>query len=421
MNSPGEKKWDPILLGIIAAALLARLAGAQMVPNEVLARLWEYEDVALSLLKGNGFVYYMRDTPQFAVVHPLYPVICAAVYWLVGHSSLVAMQVVQGAAVVSAAWLAFQMGAALAGRHAGLLAAAGLTLHPALLVFSLRRHSLWFDALLFLATLLATYRLRSSPTTRGIAMLGVLFGISMLFRSTISVFMVFACAWLVWQWDTPVRRSLGRAAIIVGVALLIVSPWLIRNAVVFQRPVGFVSTGGYNLWIGNNPSTTGGALAADGRGMDATDPALAASLRGLDEMEQQDVYRGVALGYISRHPGTALMNYTRKFWSFLFWSDQMGAWYPAWFRVPYQAFYLVLLAFALLGGYRLAGAGHGPAVILLAGFVLSVGIVQSVYFVEGRHRWGVESALIVLAACGIEHLLRHHGPVIGRPDPTSSA
>ncbi len=100
----------------------------------------------------------------------------------------------------------------------------------------------------------------------------------------------------------------------------------------------------------------------------------------------------------------AVVNYGRKLRSFYFWSDQTGAWYPKWFRVPYQVFYLMLLAAALFGGYRLVRGGQGPAVVLCAAFFFSVGLLQSMFYVEGRHRWGVESVLVILAACGIASL-----------------
>jgi hypothetical protein len=393
-------EWDRWLLAIIGLALAARVVAVQIVPVDLLAWPWEYEEVALSLLSGNGFLAHYHGVPYLALVHPFYPVMCAAVYGVVGHSSLLAMQVVQSLAVIPAAWLAFQLGSDLAGRWGGRLAAAGVALHPALLVFSLRRHPLWFDAILFLAALLATYRLRSRPTTRQLALLGLLFGVGMLSRSTVGAFMAIACVWLAWRWRLPLSETAARAGVVVGVALLVIAPWLVRNAVIFQRPVGFVSTDGQNLWIGNNPLATGGALTVDGRAVVDADPAIAAARQGRSETEQQAIYRRAALEYIAGHPGTTVANYGRKLGSFLFWSTQTGAWYPARFRTPYLTFYVILLAAALVGSYRLLRAGHMDAVVLCAAFFLGIGLLQSVFYVEGRHRWSVESALIVLAAAG---------------------
>lgn len=396
------KAVDRGLIGILITALLARWAVSQLAGGDLFSRTWEYEVIADNLLKGNGFAgdgIFLDNTTYRALTLPIYPVFCAAVYWLVGHSSLVAIQLVQSVAVLPAGWFAYSLGSELGGRRAGLLAALGVTLHPALLLFSLRRHALWIDAVIFLFILWATFRARRSPRLSQSVALGVLFGVGLLARTTIAPFMLVACAWLAWQWRTPLRTSLPHVALIVGIGLLIPAPWLVRNAVVLGRPMGFISTTSYNLWAGNNPSATGGAMAPDGTSMYTTAPALAAATRGLGELEQQDIFFDAAVAYIADHPGRTVLNFAKKLRIFLFWSEQTGAWYPEWFRNAYLAFYLLLLGCAAAGTYRLVQAGHLPAVVLCACFVLSVGLVQSIFFVEGRHRWEVESALVILAAC----------------------
>ena len=403
-NASPRAGFDPGLIGILVTALLARLAVSQFANGDLLSRTWEYEEVAANLLKGNGFAgpgIFLDGTTYRALVLPVYPVLCAAVYWLVGHPSLVAMQLVQAVAVIPAGWFAYALGSELGGRRSGLLAALGVTLHPALLLFSLRRHALWFDAVLFLFVLWATFRARRSVRLSQSVALGLLFGFGLLSRTTIAAFMLLACAWLVWQWRRPLRVSLPHVAVILGIALLVPAPWLVRNALVLHRPMGFISTTSYNLWVGNNPSTTGGAMAADGTGMYTTAPELTAAARGLGELEKQDIFWHAAVTYISNNPGRTVLNFAQKLRIFLFWSEQTGAWYPGWFRDVYLLFYLLLLGCAIVGAYRLARSGNVAAVVLVVCFILSVGLVQSIYFVEGRHRWEVESGLMILAACGI--------------------
>jgi hypothetical protein len=394
--------WDPALLAVIGLALLARVIVAILGPQEVLSSTWEYEDVARNLFGGAGFTGSYDGTPYRALVHPAYPALCVAVYWLVGQSSLSAMQVVQSLAVIPMGWFAFSLGSTLGGRRAGILAALGVTLHPALMIFSVRRHALWLDAFVFLGLLWVTYCARRYTGTSRLVTVGALFGVGLLCRSSTAVFMVFACGWLAWQWRTSLTMSLRRTALIVGTASLIAAPWLIRNAIVLDRPTGFVSTTSYGLWIGNNPDATGGALMADGTAMAYADSKRVWNMiQGRSEMEQQDIYRSEALAFIANHPGTAALNYFRKLRIFLFWSAHTGAWYPAWFNAAYRAFYLVLLACAIIGAIRLVRSGNGAALLLCVGFVMSIGLLQSIFFVEGRHRWEVESALVILAACGV--------------------
>ena len=85
-------------------------------------------------------------------------------------------------------------------------------------IASLRRHALWFDAVLFLFALWATFRARRSIRLSQSVALGVLFGFGLLSRTTIAAFMLLACAWLVWQWRRPLRVSLPHVALILGIA-----------------------------------------------------------------------------------------------------------------------------------------------------------------------------------------------------------
>jgi hypothetical protein len=87
-----------------------------------------------------------------------------------------------------------------------------------------------------------------------------------------------------------------------------------------------------------------------------------------------------------------------------FWwqSPQAGRLYPAaWFRL-YQAFYLLVAALALAA---IVIHRRRRETWLLVGFCLSIALVQSAYYVEGRHRLTVEPLLLVQAAQALAQLL----------------
>ena len=44
--------------------------------------------------------------------------------------------------------------------------------------------------------------------------------------------------------------------------------------------------------------------------------------------------------------------------------------------------------------------------MLLVVFMLGISVAQSFYYVEGRHRWGVEPLLLILVGGGIAHVVR---------------
>lgn len=393
--------WDHRLVWIVLAAFGARLGVAVAAPAPLLERPWEYEEVALNLLNGTGFVATYRSTSYQALVHPFYPGVCAAIYWLVGGSSLLAVQIVQSIAVVPAAWMAFRIAGLLAGPTAGVLSAAGVALHPALMLYSLRRHALWFDAVILLTTLWLVVEAHRTPKRSRFVALGAAFGVGMLSRSSIVAFMLLACGWLLWR-AADRRAALRHLALVIVVAGAIASPWLVRNALLFERPSGMLSTTGYGLWLGNNADTTGSTLAADGQPLD--DPVIAAAIDGRPETEQQDAYARAAIAYIRDHPIETVRNYLLKLRNFWFWSPHTGMAYPRAFLLPYQLFYITLLAVACVGVLRLARAGYGASALLIGLFVASVGLLQSIFFVEGRHRWEIESGLVILAACAMGRL-----------------
>jgi len=80
---------------------------------------------------------------------------------------------------------------------------------------------------------------------------GLLWGLAVLTRETVLYFLPLAALWLAW------RRpgGLKRAALFVGVSLLVVLPWTVRNRVVFDAFVPVSTAGALNLWQGNTRLT----------------------------------------------------------------------------------------------------------------------------------------------------------------------
>lgn len=94
-------------------------------------------------------------------------------------------------------------------------------------------------------------------------------------------------------------RVLGIAAIVV-VGGLITSPWLVRNAAVVGAPV-MNTNGGFNFYLGNNPS-------ADGMFMSIADtprgPTWHALRRQEGELKASETLKHEALVWVADHPGT---------------------------------------------------------------------------------------------------------------------
>lgn len=104
--------------------------------------------------------------------------------------------------------------------------------------------------------------------------------------------------------------------------------------------------------------------------------------------------------FIRSSPTQALHLYGRKLLSFFWFSPQTGLLYPAAYTRGYQWYYAGMAALALLGLWSLRRHLARPPMILPILFVASIALYQSLYYVEGRHRWTVEPVLLLFAAQG---------------------
>lgn len=233
------------LLALTLAGVLARLLFAWLEP-----RTFPVADETMWLTWGTRVlpspeVGFSPLRLRFIFHPPLY------LYFLGGLSAafgnLAAIKVAQcvvGGLLAPALGL---IGARLMGERVGTVAAAIAAFYPELVWFAAH---FWvetvFTVLLWwgLERLLAADEEASGKTA---AVSGLFLGLAVLSRETVLYFLPVAAAWLAW------RRPGGRirAAAFLGVAVLVILPWTVRNWLVFRALVPVSTAGALNLWQGN--------------------------------------------------------------------------------------------------------------------------------------------------------------------------
>lgn len=205
-----------------------------------------YSDIAQKVSEGKGFSSqfpYLWTHPT-AFRPPLYPTLLGGVYAVFGvHVGVAqALNVLIGTGVVVlAAMLAFR----LAGRTAALVAAGGATVHPALLAGDGVILTEPLALLLMLAALLALDRNRY-------ALAGLLAGLLVLTRPSAQAYVPVIALYLLFSgarrlgWRTGWKTALRSAVVFGLVAVVTVTPWVIRNQIQFGKPV-LVTSNGFNL------------------------------------------------------------------------------------------------------------------------------------------------------------------------------
>lgn len=393
----GEAFW------ILAVAFLLRVGVGLYAGHFQNPYPWEYEWIADNLLQGKGYVCWYLGTPYRALCMPGYPLLCAGLYALTHHSHgiLLLLQCFLSALIC----LQFRAIGRLTFENPAVsrLAAWGVALHPGLILYASRLHSLTLDLLTYSWALWAWLMLYREPSTRRAVGAGLAGGIAALFRGTILPFVLLAMGGFLLRGPAPAWRARLKQAGLAGLlAAAVLSPWLLRNALLFQRFPLFISSSNYVLWIGNNPVSGGGATLPDGRTvLEAAPQRIRDRIEPLDEMGQSRFFREEALNFILSSPGQALRLYGRKLLSFFWFSPQTGVLYPTAYTRAYQWYYRGVAALVLLGLWTLGRRLAQPSMILLLAFVASIALYQSFYYVEGRHRWTVEPVFLLFASQGI--------------------
>lgn len=380
---------------------------------------WEYEDIANSLLAGHGYTYVVGQTPYVAAVSsPLYVLLTVGVYLITGHSQtvvLVLQALAGGLTAVLAGWLA-----AHATRPEAAWIAGGLVaIDPGLLVYAAELHPLTFDALAFLAVICLTVALPFHPRVRSAALVGLSLGIAALTRTTILSLTPLLLLWA--NRYRGMRLLSWSAAALVIVALVVYSPWPIRNSVLLGQLVPGSSESTEWLWRGTNPNATGSSLTAEGQTMlSVAPPEFQARVAAANEAERINLYRDAAYQFVEQHPLDAARLFAVKLKAFWWGSESTGLLYPALWTTLYEAWYIAVLALAAVGVWSAwrDERGRSVAVLILASLVL-VAVSQAVFYVEGRHRLAVEPLVLVLASIGLCQIaawarLLHVG-VLGSP------
>lgn len=401
------------LAALFVLAVLARLAAQMVLGAYSGPQTWEYEDIANSLLAGHGYRYVVGQTAYVAAVSsPLYVLLTAAVYAVTQHSQatmLILQALFGGASAVVAASIAARSGRV----ESGLMAGALVALDPGLLVYSAELHPLSLDVLAFLTVIFATVALPLRPGWRDTALVGLALGIAALTRTTVLSLTPILLLWAAHYRD--LRLLSRQAAALVAVALLVYSPWPVRNSLLLGQPVLGSSESSEWLWRGTNANATGSSYTPDQQTMLAVaPPEFQARIAAASERERMDIYRTAATEYIEAHPADALRLYVVKLKAFWWGSETTGALYPELWTVVYDAWYAAVLLLAVLGvwsTWRDARA-RSVSVLIVAGLLL-ISASQAFFYVEGRHRLAVEPLLLILAGIGLSQL-----PSVARLVPT---
>ncbi|MFO7590738.1 MAG: glycosyltransferase family 39 protein [Acidimicrobiia bacterium] len=250
-----------------------------------------------ALVAGEGFVRPLTDLAN-ADHPPLTTLVIAPATWIFGLTTdtmaqRLTMSVVGTAAVVAIGFL----GRAVRGPRVGLIAAGIAAVYPNLFMNDGIVMAESLAALFVALALWAAYRLRLTGSTGAAAVLGVCCGFAALARAELILLAPALGIPMLLGANRGAWRDWIRPVLTVGaVTALVVSPWVVRNLVVFEEPA-FLSTGDGLVLTGANcdevyegPRIGFWSLACAGKSSKTEDAAVLSSRQ-----------RDAALDYMGEH------------------------------------------------------------------------------------------------------------------------
>jgi len=312
-------------LVVVVAAALPRLLVLMRERETILEEFVDKSDRFATTLVDHGTFGFLAGVPS-AYTQPLYGWFLAGIYLPFGRSWF-AVGIAQVVVAVATALVVFEIGSRLRSTGVGLVAALIATLHPYVVWHDVHLNREVLDGLV-LAVLalcaLAAYERRSLPLA---AATGAAAGIAILGNARLVLLPVAIAVYVAWR-IIPVSRTVTAMALVVGVAALVVAPWVARNKV--QVGCYAITTDARALWKANNPNTR--EVLNQGGWIDdvpelpgappwpelAADLTLAGTPTSVDECAQMRLYRDEVVDFWREQPGEKALlalQATRMLWS----------------------------------------------------------------------------------------------------------
>jgi 4-amino-4-deoxy-L-arabinose transferase-like glycosyltransferase len=414
------------LLAILGVAFLARLLWAALLPVIPVSDCFAYHTFAFNLVHHG--VYGWNAQEPSAIWPPGTSVAYALVYAVFGAGpwQIKCFNIAVGILIVL---LTIELGTRWFNRKVGIIAGLLVGSWPVFIEYTtIIGSEPLFTAALLAILLLFDRILSDEKHFKWLAAgLGVLIGLTSLLRPPALLFPgLFAFVFLIQK--RQIISSLKLLAIVGAFSLLVIAPWSARNYTLFGQFVAISTSGGMNLWMGNNPATTG-------------EYQLPPALDGVNEAQRDRILGNEATSYIEQAPVAFVMRSAVKAVR-LYERETIGVWWNAQgiygafgslgslaIKVASQAFWAGALALFVMGCYflfrqqGLASFASHPGIATLVYFTL----IYAIIVIQDRYHIPTDPIMAIFGAyaiCRLAPVASSHfgqfGPILSPLEAVSS-
>jgi hypothetical protein len=225
------------------------------------------------------------------------------------------------------------------------------------------------------------------------ALLGAISGLTILIDSTLALYLPLLLPWMLVARRVQLSRFVRLSATWGITAVVVMSPWMIRNGLMIGSFQPLKSDFGLELFVGNSSVSSGrDSHAAAERTFAALDQKELAFYKSQPEVVYYGYLRERAIDWIREHPLDFLSLTVRRVWYFWVFNPSLG--WESWLRLSYFGPFLLLALYGVSCGLRrwreLAPLGLFLLIYPLPYYLTHVA--------RGRYSYPVEPFVVLLAA-----------------------
>ncbi len=381
-----------------------------------------YNLLAKRMLLGEGYVNDWSEPTAFRP--PIYPLFLASIYALTNYS-LAAARIVQVLLSALTVLCLYGIARLVFNAKIAFISSLGWAIYPLTIYLSGEFYTESLAFFLEFASVLLLYRAITDHRWLLTLVSGILFGMTSLTHPNSALW---APVFVVWIFFFGVfKKPLLNAALFCAGIGIILTPWVIRNYMVFHSFVPLSSLAGAGLWTGNNDLARGGGVYLEKKNWPDDDypERMWFGWDGMNEVQSSQKFTQLALTWIKENPDKFLRLVPNKL--FRLWSPlSLGVQDQRRINPKLVALagppYLVFLSLALIGLWIFRKKW------LLAFPLLGIPLVISFSSVltYGSTRYGIPMILIVImyASAGLLYLLEKFIPTgneLATPDDGNDA
>lgn len=408
-----------VLTSLFILALVPRIVAIWIVGDRAFEN--EFGVLVQNMLNGNGYSYYSvssegKIAPEYsdaAIYHipsaympPGYPFFLTCITFFTGdnNSAPYFVEIIQALLAAITSVLLYKIVAIKFNAKIAFFSALLFCFYP-ILVFSASQITAVTLYLFFnILTVFSLIKGEQTEHTCWYYTAGLAFGLLILSRGQVLLYFPFIAVWI---FAVSKKKRFKKAIVFIGITVLVLAPWGIRNFYQFGKLTSLTLSGGISLWQGQNENATGTRSEYTNPSVEISDNLRnqIISLKPTKDYEfiLDKIYFKEALSFMKRYPLSVIRLSFKKltfYWGY-YWGINCiypGAksplyWLP-WFLI--LPFFVIGIIISLKDFKRLS--------IFYIYFSLSTLIVM-VFFVIPRYRLFILPLIFPFAFNGLSNII----------------